>query len=388
MKNISRAALVLGVGFAATAALAQETEMRPYVTGGYDHVFADNSRDSDSGMGYSLGVGKALSERWGVEVSAFHHLFDAEGAGGKNWREYGVKADGLFFYSRNASFSPYFGAGLGFAENDIKNGTGGSSGDLMADAGLGFFKFFKSTDLGVRGDLRYRWIDTADIAGVGTFEEPVIKVGLVMPLGPKSAAAAAVAADQLLSGGKPKPGDADGDGVLDDNDNCPGTQGGVVVDAKGCAVDTDGDGVADNLDRCPTTARGLSVDAKGCPASAADLGANRSFENVYFAFDKDELTDYAKATLDNAASVIGELAKKYPALKVDLAGHTDWMGTDAYNQALSERRANVVKGYLARKGVDAKSVSTFAYGESKPAAPNDTDEGRALNRRTEIRTHE
>jgi OOP family OmpA-OmpF porin len=71
---------------------------------------------------------------------------------------------------------------------------------------------------------------------------------------------------------------------------------------------------------------------------------------------------------------------------VDVSGHTDWIGTDAYNQALSERRANTVKDYLVQKGVDASHIRTFAYGESQPVAPNTTPEGRALNRRAEIRT--
>jgi OOP family OmpA-OmpF porin len=84
--------------------------------------------------------------------------------------------------------------------------------------------------------------------------------------------------------------------------------------------------------------------------------------------------------------VINGLTEKYPAIKVDISGHTDAVGSEGYNQGLSERRANVVKQYLLRKGVDAGRVSTYAYGESKPVATNDTDEGRAQNRRSELRT--
>ena len=84
--------------------------------------------------------------------------------------------------------------------------------------------------------------------------------------------------------------------------------------------------------------------------------------------------------------VITQLESKFPNLKVDVSGHTDWIGTDAYNQALSERRANSVQQYLTGKGVKASSIQTHAYGESKPVAPNTTKAGRALNRRVEVKT--
>ena len=86
------------------------------------------------------------------------------------------------------------------------------------------------------------------------------------------------------------------------------------------------------------------------------------------------------------AEALNALAQKNPEMKVDLSGHTDWIGTEGYNQALSERRADSVKQYLIRKGVDAGRITTHAYGETRPIAPNDTAEGRAKNRRVEIRT--
>jgi len=126
--------------------------------------------------------------------------------------------------------------------------------------------------------------------------------------------------------------------------------------------------------------------AEEAPPSATTESANRKFENVHFAFDKSNLSDYAKASLTGDAQTINKLTTANPQLKVNVAGHTDWIGTAAYNQALSERRANAVKSYLGMKGVDASRIDTFAYGESKPIAPNTTAEGRALNRRAEIST--
>ena len=108
--------------------------------------------------------------------------------------------------------------------------------------------------------------------------------------------------------------------------------------------------------------------------------------DVHFEFDKSDLSDYSKEMLDDAANVINQVSDKYPALKVDVSGHTDSTGSDGYNQGLSERRANAVKQYLIRKGVEPGRLNTYAYGESKPVATNDTAEGRAQNRRAETRT--
>ena len=116
------------------------------------------------------------------------------------------------------------------------------------------------------------------------------------------------------------------------------------------------------------------------------LSANHRFEDVHFAFDKYSLTEYAQSSLDGDVTTINKLSGSFPSLKVDISGHTDWIGTDAYNQALSERRATAVKDYLVRKGIDAGRIRTYAYGESQPVAPNTTAEGRALNRRAEIST--
>ena len=160
----------------------------------------------------------------------------------------------------------------------------------------------------------------------------------------------------------------------------------ATADKKGACADSDGDGVCDSADLCPGTPAGTVVDAKGCP-KAAPTGATKKFEDVHFAFDKSDVADSEKPKLDNAATTIDGMTKTTPALKVDVSGHTDWVGTDGYNQGLSERRANSVKSYLVRKGVSASRINTFAYGESKPVASNETAEGRAQNRRAEVQAH-
>lgn len=353
----------MSVGLTALAALwlapaAAEIETRPYMSVGYSQVFDDNDRGSNDGKGGWIGGGFALSDSWGMEFSGFFHRFNADTDSPVGWRESGIKLDTQYFLMRDRVFAPYLALGIGAAETDLRGGE--DSTDGFADFGLGFTTFagfLDSLDLGLRFDVRARILNP-DIPGVGKFDETVMRVGFVLPFGSGDDAAASPAAAAAAAA------------------------------AAGDDKDSDGDGVPDSKDKCPGTARGLSVDDKGCPLAGDKAGPNRSFENVNFAYDKSDLTDYAKGILDNAASVINDLSSKYPKLKVDVSGHTDWMGTDGYNQALSERRAKTVKGYLVKKGVDGKRISNFAYGESKPLASNDTEEGRAINRRAEIRTHE
>ncbi|MGQ0701477.1 MAG: OmpA family protein [Panacagrimonas sp.] len=355
----------------ATPVFADEPylEMRPYVSGLFGYIAEENDRDAligndagavQEGKGFQLSVGKAINKHFGFEIAGFGHNFSHGPSGRLGMQEYGGKLDGLFFYSRDPRFSPYFGVGLGGMRTDLK-GINRTSTDPFADIGVGFMKFFdvSGTELGIRADLRARLVFFDEDAFGGTSQddvaEAVLKVGLVVPLGSKPKKAE-------VPPPPPKP------------TACP---------------DSDGDGVCDAADLCPETPKGLVVDAKGCPPEPkSELGPNRKFEDVHFAFDRADLTDYAKAILDKASGVIAELAKKYPGLKVDVTGHTDWQGTDGYNLGLSERRANTVRQYLLRKGVEAGRINTQAYGESRPKATNETEEGRALNRRSEVMTRE
>jgi outer membrane protein OmpA-like peptidoglycan-associated protein len=102
---------------------------------------------------------------------------------------------------------------------------------------------------------------------------------------------------------------------------------------------------------------------------------------VNFEFNKSILTAKAQTILDRVAASL----KKRPDVKVEIAGHCDWVGSDAYNLKLSDRRAASVRAYLISKGVQAENLTSKGYGESMPMATNETDEGRALNRRVELR---
>ena len=334
MNTLSRALLGFVLTAAVLPAFAQQTETRPYASVMYDTVFSDKDRVSETGNGVSVGVGKALSQHWGLEIGGFYDKAKADSSkAGNSWREYGGKIDGMFFFSRDPRFSPYTAIGVGGMENDRRT-TNDKSFAVFVDAGAGFFKYFPVTagyDIGFRADARYRWVDASDIPGKHIFGEPIVKVGLVFPFGKRAGAAAAAAAGA-------------GAAAANAGNNANAGNGGDAADQ------------------------------------------NRAFEDVYFDFDRSDLTEATKAKLDSDATAINGLTQKYPSLKVDLSGHTDWIGTEGYNQALSERRADAVKQYLTRKGVAADRITTHAYGESKPVADNATAEGRALNRRVEVKT--
>lgn len=169
------------------------------------------------------------------------------------------------------------------------------------------------------------------------------------------------------------PDDQDRDGVVDAKDGCPFTPDGIKVDSNGCALDDDNDGVPNYLDACPGTPAGTVVNTDGCTRKIVSL------TGVNFAFDSATLTSEAKSILDNAAQTINSRSDA----SITVEGHTDSNGPDAYNQGLSERRANSVKNYLASKGVSS-SITAVGKGEMNPTSSNDTREGRAENRRVDV----
>ena len=189
------------------------------------------------------------------------------------------------------------------------------------------------------------------------------------------------------------PPDSDRDGVTDDKDACPDTPQGTPVDARGCPKDSDGDGVTDDKDRCPNTPAGTEVDASGCPAAPPPPPPppeppeevkrvfNGVLEGVNFATNKATLTSDSKQILDRVAQTLSE----WPDVKVEVGGHTDSQGNDAYNQKLSQARAESVMNYLVSKGIDASRLTAVGYGEAQPLGDNNSAAGRAKNRRVELK---
>jgi outer membrane protein OmpA-like peptidoglycan-associated protein len=179
------------------------------------------------------------------------------------------------------------------------------------------------------------------------------------------------------------PRDADADNVFDGIDRCPNTQSGVQVDAVGCPIsrDSDSDGIDDPRDRCPDTVSGTRVDAAGCPILFTEERTPVVLRDVTFETGRATLKSESFAVLDQVAvSLVGN-----PEIRIEIAGHTDNVGLEVSNLELSQARADAVLRYLATKGVEPTRMVAKGYGEWLPVAPNTTAQGRAQNRRVELR---
>ncbi|MDH0662422.1 OmpA family protein, partial [Pseudomonas sp. GD03858] len=157
--------------------------------------------------------------------------------------------------------------------------------------------------------------------------------------------------------------------------------------------DEDGDGVFDRRDRCPDTPAGTQVDHMGCPlpqypssapqpepAATPEVITLDDQGQVLFAFDSAELTSGAQQRLQGLLPKLNDPS----VASVKVIGFTDSVGSDNYNQRLSERRASGVAEYLISQGLAPSKVTSQGRGESEPVADNDSDEGRARNRRVEL----
>jgi len=157
--------------------------------------------------------------------------------------------------------------------------------------------------------------------------------------------------------------------------------------------DADGDGVTDKYDFCPGTLPGIRVDERGCPLKPTEVPSYEKIEKelrdkrtfvtnqIYFSFDSADILQESYTLL----GYLGKILENHNDWQIEIRGHTDSLGTDSYNRQLSLRRANSVKSYLvSNHRVSSKKLSTKGFGESVPIADNGQQEGRALNRRVEF----
>jgi len=171
--------------------------------------------------------------------------------------------------------------------------------------------------------------------------------------------------------------DNDEDGIVDTADTCPLKAGPAAN--QGCPdTDRDGDTVVDRLDNCPDE-KGL-VENAGCPRKQLVKITEDKLEiieSVYFKTDRAVIEARSFALLDNVVAVL----KAHDTLRIQVEGHTDSQGNDAYNKGLSQRRAEAVVAYLTKKGIAADRLVAMGFGEEVPIADNRTAPGRAQNRR-------
>lgn len=354
--------------------------------------------DPDSAPIAGLRLGLFFTQALEVEVAvqrAFAEAANVAPFGGENVNMDAVRLNFLYHLMNDKRVRPYVTAGVGWERVDSDNF--GAENDIGYNGGLGL-RFFAGNSAGVRLEGRYVATDVENVDWQHNWEATL---GLFFLLG--------VEKEEKVAQETIK--DTDGDGVVDTQDQCPGTQTGISVDAKGCeletfqdedgdgiadeddqcpntpenapvdengcALDTDNDGVFDYKDRCPDTEEGAEVDDNGCPVESLARGA---LKDVVFKSGSPELTLNSKSILNSVA----EELKKFPDVKVEVQGHSDSSGDAAFNLQLSQKRAESVLEYLVSRGVNRDQLSAVGYGETQPIADNKTREGRAQNRRVEL----
>ncbi|MCC6207257.1 MAG: OmpA family protein [Gammaproteobacteria bacterium] len=409
MKAIASSRLRLPLALASTVALTSvaahdHADGDWYLSPALNYVIADDDREADDDAGFQIGLGRQLNEAWNLEGNLEIDTLDREN-GNNEFKQRGLALDGLYFFDRNPGFAPYalVGAGVLNTRFDGEKGT-----NPMVNAGLGFLSNALSDTVALRAEARYRYDgDNESLASEDAFGDWIISLGVNIPLGgdPAPAAVPAVAAmaepapaaapldsdnDGVNDSTDACPNspagakvdargcdlDSDSDGVPDSSDRCPDSPVGTRVDAHGCEVDSDGDGVIDSKDRCPDTAAGVKVDVRGC-----EIKEVIELPGVNFETGSAQLVTASASVLDEAAGTL----IKHPEIKAEVAGHTDNTGAHAFNVDLSQRRAETVMQYLVAKGVPAGNLTARGYGPDQPVADNATKDGRAANRRVELR---
>jgi OmpA-OmpF porin, OOP family len=344
MKKKLLCCALLGAMSMAQSVMAQDFDDRWYISGTAGIFAPDDLRlDASNQAMAGVGVGKMVTPNVSIDLEFDHSHPNYSSTPDReiNVNTLGV-AGRYHFIKEGRNWWPYLVGGIGASRNNSKS-LNYSSSNLFLKGGAGLqADLSERVDMRVEAGVRREFNDdfgsrglldlyaTASVLfALGNLDAPVVP----------EAPAAPMAEDCATK-------DDDGDGVNNCNDRCPNSQAGQAIGPDGCPVP-------------------LTIDLKG----------------VNFDFDKDTLRPDAVVILDEAADILN----KYPQLKVEVAGHTDSVGAETYNQGLSQRRAQVVYNYLTGKGVDAaRLVGPNGFGEMKPIDVNTTKEGRARNRRTEL----
>lgn len=415
---------VLAIGIvgllAGPSVSAQESGSRWYVSGLGSYVDDDQDRNADDGLvGGQLALGIPFRRAWHIELFALYNEFNADGFD-NDQEQTGLGAGIIRWFQPGSVISPYIGVAAGYSDTDRVRGPGESA--LMTSGALGVLLNFGNR-FGWRSEARYRRVledfalsDVYLSSGLqwsfgAAREQPTRRrtrndsdgdgVADAFDLCPDSTSSMVDArgcpeADNDRDGvtnrldrcprtpnnipvnSRGCPADSDRDGVIDALDACRGTPWDAVVDERGCPQvrDSDGDGIPDDADRCADTPAGRGVDPDGCP-----IPERITLDGVSFQVNSSQLTAASRAALNDVAAVL----RSRPALKAEIAGHTDAQGEAEYNLWLSQRRAEAVRRHLTDQGVEAGRLTARGYGESEPVADNGTPTGRRQNRRVELR---
>lgn len=304
----------------------------------------DSTRNVDSGLGAAYGYGRSWGATRAWELRLFGGTRETGVKGATDFYHYGAGVDLFQYFGDTAGGHPFALLGLGAILNDVDpDDQDGASG--YASAALGWRGApLQGWGLRPRFELRatYDTFDAGDGSGQMDF---LLGAALEIP------AERIVIQEKLV-------------------------EKTVEVVREVAPPDLDGDGIPDAADQCPDTVPGAKVEIDGCVRKAQVV----VLPNIEFALDKAELTPAGREVLEKVVRFMND----QPEITLDVWGHTDWTGSAVYNLGLSQRRAAAAVQYLIERGIAPGRVKSAGFGESRPLASNETEEGRERNRRVEL----
>ena len=350
----ARAALALACGLTAMPAMAMHEAppgnppgpTRHLVFGGF-YESPDSGRGVDSGVGANYGYGGSLSGKRAWELRLFGGTLETGLAGRTDFYQYGAGTELIQHFGDTGGAHPYALLGLGAVLNDVDpDDQDGVSG--YVNAGLGWRSApWKGWGIRHRFELR---------AAYDTFESGQTDLLFGLTLEIPAERERIVVQEKLVEVEK----------IVE-----------VVREVPVApAPDRDTDGIPDALDQCPDTVSGASVETDGCVRKAQVV----VLPNIEFAYDRAELTADGRETLGEVVRFMNDQKE----ITLEVWGHTDAKGAEIYNLRLSQKRAAEVVSHLIANGIAAERLKSAGFGESRPLADNETEEGRERNRRVEL----
>lgn len=367
--------LAMATTIAALPVIAQAgtetgTNYDNYVYFGGLYMSPDKARGgSGNSYGYNAGAGHRLGEHLWLEGQYFGDTIETGNGSGTDFYQKGATLDIAYALGQRSEFTPYLIAGVGGVNNDVA-GSANDKTTFLINVGAGFTKAILGFDnLRLRGEARAVYDDYLGgkldyrvglglEMGLGIYKKPepeIREVEKVVEVPVEKIVIKEVPVERVVIKEVPAP---------------------VVEQALvPVSVDDDGDGVINERDRCPNTLKGARVDGNGCVVEQT-----LTIRDITFEFNSARLTVNAQRLMENVVAFL----RADSTVRISIAGHTDNKGSDSYNLKLSRDRANEVRDYLVGYGIDGGRLTAAGYGESRPVASNDTDEGRELNRRVEF----
>ena len=330
-KNLIGLAVAAAMGMASFTATAEDMFRGAwYAVPGVSYMNTDSDLEADNGGGGFIAIGKELSQSWDIQGRLGYNRADEDldiaGASGK-YKQTTLGLDALYMFSRD-KFRPFLLAGIGAARNNVDYRVPGVDASdkktsWLAGLGLGAQYLFNDT-FGLQADLRHQW-SRADVFDKNTNSNDSETIGnTLFNLG------------GIFRFGAPAPVVAE-----------PAPEPAPIAAAE----------------PAPEPAPAPAPEPVPAPACKPNMQTITVSAEKLFGFDKANLKAEGKAALDEAAAKI----KASPEIKaVIVTGHTDRIGSDAYNQKLSERRAKQVADYLVAQGVDSSIISAEGKGETQP----------------------